>query len=107
MSIGSELLRVLINIAIVLLAGGMLYEFFNWTIRNVIIPIGDLNRNLDQIPNLLTKYAKAFSNSENISRNNLSSVANETKVLAGRILAGRDIIPVYNFFFANWCSSRL
>lgn len=98
MSFGSEILRIFINIAIILIVCGMLYEFFNWLIKNVFLPIADLRKELNKIPDLLTIYSKAYSNSENSDRQELSKVSNETKMLATRIIAGRDAIPVYSFF---------
>ncbi len=97
MSVGSELLRVLINIVILLVAAGMLYEFINWFIRNMFLPITDLNRELNNVPELLTKFAQAYSATGKPNRQNLSTVSNQIKVLASRIIGGRDTIPVYDF----------
>lgn len=97
MSIGSELLSILINLVIILVAGGLFYEFANWSIRNIILPVIDLNKELNNIPTLLTKYAKAFSDSSGTSRENLSKISNEIKILANKIIGDRETIPLYGF----------
>lgn len=96
MSIGSELLRVLINIAIVLIVGAMAYEFVFWIIRNIIIPIREFNKHMNKVPALLTDFAKIYSNSIKVQRKELTRISHDLKMLSSKIIADRESIPFFD-----------
>lgn len=103
MSIGSEFLRVLINIAIVIIGGAVLYEIVVWTFRNIINPLIYLNKQIDKIPAFLTTYSQTYSNSKTVGKQRLVSISNETKIIAGKIITTRESIPLYGL----WCAFGL
>jgi len=98
MSIGSELLRLLINIAIVLIGGALLYELIVWAVRNIIKPLIFIGNQFDKIPPFLTTYSQAFSNSLEMGKQHLTLISNDTRIISSRIIATRESIPLYNLW---------